>query len=83
MDFRLILLIFKISISVGVGSNVTGGNGRPTVGPDGRPNQIVTSTVLTARDNFMRRSSRTSFTEAEVSLHSHLSWLTFESSKSG
>ena len=43
---------------------------RPTVAGlnvNGKPNPIVTSTVLTARDNFMRRSSRTSFTEIEVS----------------
>ena len=45
-------------------------NGGPTVAGlnvNGKPNPIVTSTVLTARDNFMRRSSRTSFTEIEVS----------------
>ena len=47
----------------------------PTVGlnSNGKPNQTVTSTVLTAKDNFMRRSSRTSFTEIEVSLLNHMS----------
>ena len=65
-------------IGGGTGTNVT--NGGPTVGHNvnGKPNQIVTATVLTARDNFMRRSSRTSFSELEVSLLSHLSWLTFQ-----
>ena len=77
--FREMKAIFLFSDPNGVCPSV--GNGGPSLalGPtvglnsNGKPNQTVTSTVLTAKDNFMRRSSRTSFTEIEVSLLNHMS----------
>ena len=70
---------FSFSDPSGVCPSVGNGGPSAALGPtvglnsNGKPNQTVTSTVLTAKDNFMRRSSRTSFTEIEVSLLNHMS----------